>query len=239
MSRRAAVMRWTLPVVLCLLVGAAINLGVCCWRLRKYEMAKGIVPGTAGMWSGFGAQGPRPEFYEDSEPGGWSVGVPGDWPRAPAWAHAEEFVGLSRTTEFAEREERGRELRRVVVLEAGWPVRCLWSADVATMPTVGIGASIMGTPAPGSWTNRSFRVMRFPAWVERVVGVRTFPIGVRVIGFAADTMVFAGGPLIAVVGVGLVRRLWWWKKGRCVGCGYELVGLPVGARCPECGRGRS
>ena len=27
------------------------------------------------------------------------------------------------------------------------------------------------------------------------------------------------------------------KPGICVKCGYDLVGLPTGAACPECGRG--
>ena len=33
------------------------------------------------------------------------------------------------------------------------------------------------------------------------------------------------------------RNVRWAETGRCVGCGYDLSGLPAGAGCPECGKG--
>ena len=40
-----------------------------------------------------------------------------------------------------------------------------------------------------------------------------------------------------VIGVVLwPRRFWRVKEGRCGGCGYDTTGLPVGGKCPECGR---
>ncbi len=54
-------------------------------------------------------------------------------------------------------------------------------------------------------------------------------------GFVVNSLFYGGLALAAVVAPRSLRRRWRVRRGRCVGCGYELAGLVV---CPECGLGR-
>jgi hypothetical protein len=51
-------------------------------------------------------------------------------------------------------------------------------------------------------------------------------------GFLVDTAFWGGAAFVVWSVPGLVRRGVRRRRGRCVGCGYELNGLAV---CPECG----
>jgi hypothetical protein len=71
----------------------------------------------------------------------------------------------------------------------------------------------------------------FAAVVPRILPLRPLPLG-----FAADTLLYAGafrGLTILLAGA---RRSWRRRRGRCPGCGYDRRGLAEGAACPECGR---
>jgi hypothetical protein len=52
-------------------------------------------------------------------------------------------------------------------------------------------------------------------------------------GLVASAGVYAGSAWVVMLTPAVVRRVWRWWRGRCVGCGYDARGL---ARCPECGR---
>lgn len=59
------------------------------------------------------------------------------------------------------------------------------------------------------------------------------PIIPRPLGFAADTVFFAGCFLALGMGYSGIRGVWRGRRGACSGCGYLLEGL---ALCPECGK---
>lgn len=109
----------------------------------------------------------------------------------------------------------------------GWPLRCVryWNDGV-----YGWGSFFYGIgPRP-----------------QMVVGGVTISKGPRPFdGKVVPYEPIAGGLVVdALVWGGMVMSVWWlassvrrWRRraaGRCVACGYELVGV-VGGVCPECG----
>jgi hypothetical protein len=50
-----------------------------------------------------------------------------------------------------------------------------------------------------------------------------------------DAAFYAAVILLAVFGIGRLRRRWRRARGLCVRCGYNRVGLEHEAACPECG----
>jgi hypothetical protein len=61
---------------------------------------------------------------------------------------------------------------------------------------------------------------------------------IRAWSVAGWSMTIATCVVFAPVGFVHARRLVWVRAGRCVWCGYSLVGIAEDARCPECGEGR-
>ena len=55
-------------------------------------------------------------------------------------------------------------------------------------------------------------------------------------GLAANTGIFAGAWLLAILIPTAVRRAMRRRRGRCYHCGYDLRATPPGSPCPECGR---
>lgn len=77
---------------------------------------------------------------------------------------------------------------------------------------------------------------RFPDWVPVARGsFRAMPRAVLPLGFAIDTLVFAGLFALLVRGPGVLRRWRRRRRGLCVRCGYSRTGLAEGGVCPECG----
>ncbi len=54
-------------------------------------------------------------------------------------------------------------------------------------------------------------------------------------GFMINTLFYLCVWLVLNFNPLLIRRLWRWKRGRCLGCGYELR-LLTASECPECGQ---
>ena len=73
-----------------------------------------------------------------------------------------------------------------------------------------------------------------------LAGLMAVTVGATAGWAYAGTLMIGGAALIAYSVGGL---LWVYRPRpepqrppRCVGCGYDLIGLPADASCPECGR---
>jgi hypothetical protein len=108
--------------------------------------------------------------------------------------------------------------------ETGWPMRCWWSARFVT----GRGH--------GSVQIQEARQVKLPKWLGSLLGVTAMPIGVRPWPFVVNSLFFAAIPCVGWLSVVGLRRVRRGRAGRCVGCGYDMAGLPKDNPCPECGR---
>ncbi len=207
------------PVVaVSLLLGAALTVFVA-WGFALFGTFSG---GTLHVNYG-GAGPPRPAI---APPEGWDVAT---------WRELHGF-GL-RMDMVSEREWIGSSLilslnggpqRTVTHYRAGFPFLALrWlgeGSDVAEQNTTGVARAWWmgidaGLPVRAAGLPRSGIMPRLPirpAWP----------------GFALNTLLFgtaAGGAMLAVGSAWRRRRR---RRGLCVRCGYDVVGLAV---CPECG----
>lgn len=102
--------------------------------------------------------------------------------------------------------------------EAGWPMRSLCCAEMASEAVALRGGFRAGTLTNGLPGGKPRPLPCWPMWP----------------GFAANSALYAG----VAWGARLGGR--WWRRrlppGQCRGCGYDLAGLSDGAVCPECGR---
>jgi hypothetical protein len=110
--------------------------------------------------------------------------------------------------------------------------------------TVGGGGFLLaggfsGWPWPSmiAYTAQSPAGMREVLWRVRV-GNRTADLPMEPVwpGFALDTAMYGSLVFLLWSGPRLVRRRVRKRRGRCVGCGYDLKGNVWGGVCPECGR---
>ena len=100
-------------------------------------------------------------------------------------------------------------------------------------------------PAPGMWLGYSGPTRYFTGpiasaadvWTVTVpkVGDLTFPHRPLWSGLLLNTLFWSATCWTLWRGPAALRRWRWRRAGRCGTCGYELVGLPEGSRCPECG----
>lgn len=103
----------------------------------------------------------------------------------------------------------------------GWPARCFygWSEGVDdTNPDHNFG--LVARPA---WTDAfasSTELLPYYPWWRGVV------VNVAVFGAVWFGLLFVPG---------IVKRRLRGRRGACVACGYALVGLGAGVKCPECG----
>lgn len=207
--------RWARRVLLCIVVGAGLNVLVAWAILFNAAHVPAAYP-----------------FAETGETGGaWPIAPPSTWPRE--WGRR-----LRISTQFGIEIESFSKTRyseygdsvSMAVLRCGWPMRSLKRGS--------FGGSTDVESAEDSEVSRWFREgVELPARAKRLI---TYPVSwwlpVRPIwgGFVVNTGVFGGG-VGAVWGLcAAARRGRRRLAGRCVTCGYELAGL---SRCPECGAG--
>ena len=101
---------------------------------------------------------------------------------------------------------------------------------------VDVGASRRGYRAGDQWFARGWTVgstSQHPGTRRWLPSLQTdfWSFGSTAIVLPLWFLVFVVS--VAVFGPGMARAWWRWRRGRCVGCGYEVGELTV---CPECGR---
>jgi hypothetical protein len=75
-------------------------------------------------------------------------------------------------------------------------------------------------------------------WLRPALGSGWLPTAPRLIGFPVNTAFYAGLSFGLTHAYLAVRRRSRRRKGECIGCRYDLDGLPPDSPCPECGRPR-
>lgn len=83
-------------------------------------------------------------------------------------------------------------------------------------------------------------IKRLPSWVPRndkswVNSGREIPLRPVFPQFALGAVFYSGPFAFVFLGVWAIRRRSRSRAGHCPACAYDLVGLSVGAACPECG----
>lgn len=123
-----------------------------------------------------------------------------------------------------------RHTDRICLLEdvqVGWPASCLHHYQVSM---VGSNCAMNGTPSvSGAWQLHSTATL---ASNEREPTYSYLPLWP---GLAVNTAFYGAAAYGLLIGFGTFRRWRVRRAGLCVGCGYSLRGLGVGAPCPECG----
>lgn len=211
---------WTKLVLVSLLLGVAVNVGVA-WGLAAFvgeppPPAKQIVAPQPFRW-------PRQVAEGWPEPSQVSIGR---W-----WCcttiHAVGHNLLDDPEALAAQPPPEQLSCQLYVYQWGWPMRSLeiqWPHAQPMLVSIWLferpteAGLRTGLPVPTSITRSSERthIPLMPVWP----------------GFVINSLVYAALAGSAVFGPGVVRRSARRRSGRCVMCGYEVVGL---ARCPECG----
>ncbi|MGH7133204.1 MAG: hypothetical protein ACREJO_14830 [Phycisphaerales bacterium] len=121
----------------------------------------------------------------------------------------------------------------------GWPIRSFqYVRSIGLISPSGVQRS--AEDLPSAWRHG----VEVPGWMRIALSpasnsfdeeFRRIPIRPIWPGLAVNTLLNACviAPLMLLPG--WVRRARRRAKGRCVRCGYSLVGLGAGAGCPECG----
>lgn len=207
--------------------------GLAAWLPHRSLTKRYNVIGTpAGGGSGYVS------VYEVRRPGmirrGWGPGLAA---APPFWGELSKDATIALKLKTARQDRSWGELPRELEGERatlggmedarGWPFLALWCSLDASA-SQGIGP---GEPAPGGIavtrrgaksTAAHFRALPMrPIWPGLGVNSGVF----AVVWLGVFGMVWAG------------RRAVRSRRGRCVGCGYDVCGDRVGG-CPECGRGR-
>ncbi len=123
----------------------------------------------------------------------------------------------------------------------GWPSACMWGA--ADQDSYGCVAELRPPvhvmriwPRAGTVDRTKFppeEMVPFTPFAEtRVANV---PSGVMWSGMITNSGLFATAWWVLLFAPRELRHFVRRRKGRCVSCAYDLVGLPIGAPCPECG----
>lgn len=216
------VARWALRVVVVVACAACANWVVafgCEWqRVRPVALPAATGEGGA-VWTG--SNGP-PAVRRELE-AVWPFRVTADWPPLPDSVSEERIGGISRITAVWIRDELGLGSSWIQkVRDFGWPWRSVRCGEIAIPSTL------------GPWTRESRGSWRLPRNAADVIGVYDLPLGVRPVGFAANTAVYAVVLGVLAMVPGRVRGWWRVRRGRCRACAYPVGVSPV---CTECGAG--
>jgi hypothetical protein len=161
----------------------------------------------------------------------WPIAVPAHWPATPNERYVISAAGARYTFDVAWQPGQPEPTYTLEMRSYGSPAGALVLARLHTRGPAGrsdpviVGRRPLETPLS--------LVPDWPSWLDQRDWFPTDPLWP---GFLVDTA-FWGGAAFCVWwsgrgGAGFVRRGVRRRRGRCVGCGYELKGLAV---CPECG----
>ena len=210
-----------LRLLLCVVLGTVTTVCVA-WACSLWV----VVPGVERA-SGVAQQMQLPDAWR-AEVARLPEVTPGGYAESSLSLRFKRSEALGRTVLNAIRSAPGDGVDDAFESRSGWPMRCLWCA------------SSDGTRKPGVVWERALlvpdRLAREGAsftYFDGTLGKHPLPIGMIGNGLAANTAFYGAVWVVPVFGIPALRRWRRRRRGRCVGCGYELAGL---ATCPECGR---
>lgn len=116
----------------------------------------------------------------------------------------------------------------IVVVEHGWPWRCLTSLGKSTNETVTLQSGGLRFPWAQPRANTRVGFWTFPGWLAAV------PLAP---GLIADTLFFAAAFFAAHQSIASIQRRSRYRRGLCPACRYDLE-ADYSNGCPECGWGR-
>lgn len=142
----------------------------------------------------------------------------------PGWS-----IEINRLGEDAQKQ--ALTVDRALVIEAGWPLRCLrgirWEGSVAPRVSFYIENANLSKYSPDS--------VVYTGALPVSSGDRLLPMVPIWHTFALNVAVYALTIRIGFVGLAAIRRGLRQRRGLCTNCGYDLQTSPS-TRCPECGR---
>jgi hypothetical protein len=216
--KRRLVIRLSLFVVLCLLLGAATTVGVA-WGIGL----------TAPQFREVGGQ------FE-----GWPWAVPAEWGWPQPDADAQPQYQYRRSS-------AGRRSMCLVWRDESSPhTRREMSGDLIGWPWLALAS--VRSPDEGVALDREWRFGSYRQGFSRFIGnpradpeiPEWLPVMPLWPGFALDSALYAGAWWLLIFAplplYRAGRRRFRVSRGMCGSCGYDLKGLASGA-CPECGAG--
>ncbi|MBM4112130.1 MAG: hydrogenase maturation nickel metallochaperone HypA [Phycisphaerae bacterium] len=198
---------------------------VIAWLATGAVLTVAVAWGCA-LWSSPAAS----EVVFVEEDGAWLRGVPADWPVSPSFVKRQSARGFIQ--EFQHHPVGDgyfvRHFDQYAWL-AGWPMLALTGAANKVNDSAG---GVFA--APGTLELVAAIEISFDPWMDR--GNRVIPLLPIPIGFVVDTLFWGAIVAGATLLLRAFKRRCRIARGRCPGCGYELVGA---LRCPECGDQRA
>lgn len=182
---------------------------------------------VAVAWVCAVAAGPRAfkENLSDPQSGQWiHIGALKDAPSRPPWA--VHWSGFGVDADWVHSEEASLIDQRA--LRVGWPCRAL--CGVLTRQS--------------TWDNKTSEETRVGDWgvswprtespEYEWYAIDFLPCRPLILGFAANTSLYAAVLVLLFRGPGAMRRCHRRRRGCCIECGYSAIGNSTGV-CSECG----
>lgn len=239
-------------IALMLLLGAAINVLVA-WTCSLWmPVTTGSAMTIIDLDSNASPCWATTHFRLDRLPGTWTKRPPSPATQRRAFATIAEGIGVRHASivmhEMFQRPyepHRSATVGNLVTVEAGLPFPALQATHEQFDP------ALLATPLRERYTTRSsdYASGQPTRWVDAlqlragpaarpaatasIAGLgRPLLLGVRPVGFALNTLFWAGVIAAPALAPRWLRRARRRRRGLCVACGYDAHGLP---NCPECG----
>lgn len=198
--------RPTAVILLCLLVGIAVNVLVAwaCWLAPRWRLDQEVPLSTRSWPAWIGADWPDPATTRTS----WNT-----------------YVTLTRTRS-ADR------VPRQFAGDAPATVYAQWSAGLP-FRSMGVSYAVDFRPQPGPPIEVSRGELSMTPWLTGRLGrQQTLPSRPLVLGFIVNILIYAAPPWALVAGVWTLRRRSRRRRGLCERCAYPTGPSRV---CSECG----